>query len=515
MKQFYHRFMLLCVAATAPGVLLGTILAQRADGSALVVLAVLVALGLSGSLACILARWQADWVLDGILSWFRHSVVQANGQIPAEAGLQQLPELAFLAEHHNYMMATIRELQAAQNEQTLQIEQAQRIKSDFMRGVSHHLRTPLNSVLAASHSLSNQLESLGDREGPTILLNGIHDLTQTITSLLTLAEMDSGMLNLKHQWFDLPPLIDELKQQIKRSLHQEALQIEWKVDASIPEKIHLPRELVRVVLTNLVRSPARLMTSGLVQVSLKLDGENRLRVEFQAQPLTIEAEVQQQLFQRFPDYTEQFRQQYPGLNMNLSLVRDLTRLMGGQVEIQAQPPETFGLRLLLPLDQTQLQANVPSIGSLQDYELDLAQELMQDMTEASTARRGWKILIAEDDLGNQFLFRQYLQQLSEDRYQLRFANNGKQAVEMVRQELPDLIFMDIMMPIMNGIEATTQIKNDSDSSGVPIIAITTLATGQDEDTIMRHPFDAYIKKPLMVETFYSLLNDWLPDHQAE
>ncbi len=567
MKAFRIRVFLTVVGILITGLLiLGHFVAD--DTNTGLVLGWMLGVGVIGGIGSwFLVGWLAEWYLGPLFQLFRKASANKEGRIPDEPEIRQVPELMFLRDHFNYMASTIHDQSHRLMEKALQTEKAQRIKTDFVRNMSHHLRTPLNTVLGASEVFQQQALPDEQRELAQVIHRGVHDLSQAVTNLLTLSEIDSAMIRTTPVWIDLQPEVEALLETICETVGVTRQRVVLRYGDQAPSQIFYDLRYFKQMLFTFVRILLRFSEKEPLIIVFEQHDENTFACSVQTSELQLTKEELQDVFDRFPKIGTQYNQQYPGLSINLALVQELAEFQGGGIHASRLPGGgcrfVFTLPLQFPaiepavaghsspsmprqpnLEESSLESINPeellppeSRAALQDDEDSMEPEEgfdanqsqdekaeaqavkspqeantnieEQPATKAQPETRAWSVLIAEDDTGNQFIFKQYLEHRPGKQYEVRFAKNGHEVMEHVKYKVPDLILMDIMMPQMGGVEATRLLQEDPLTQSIPIVAITSMATGADRETIMADAFSGFLSKPVMVEDFYRVLDQFL------
>jgi signal transduction histidine kinase/DNA-binding NarL/FixJ family response regulator len=365
-----------------------------------------------------------------------------------------------------------------------QAEAANRAKSAFLANMSHELRTPLNAILGfsrllmdAPHATEEQRTSLG-----IINRSGEH-LLNLINNVLDIAKMESGRVALEEDTADLFQILQETQSLLYARAAEKSLTFTVEQAADLPRLVTVDQGKLRRVLINLVGNAVKFTSAGgivLRATRVADSGSSHARVRFEVQDSGpgISQEDCKVLFQPFVQASGRSAAE-AGTGLGLAISKQNVELMGGTIGVSSEPGKgsTFFFEVpvtVLPaeaLPETREDARV--IG----------------LAEGEPVRR---LLIVEDHPDNRLLLHTLLERLG---FELREAVNGQEAVDLAIKWHPDLIFMDMRMPVMDGLEATRRIKADPVGRQAKIVALTAHALEQDRTEILAAGCDDFIRKP--------------------
>jgi PAS domain S-box-containing protein len=358
-------------------------------------------------------------------------------------------------------------------------EAANKAKSTFLANMSHELRTPLNAILGFSLLMSeDQTLSPNHRETLGIINNSGKHLLQLINDVLEIAKIEAGKLQLEITTFDLHELVREVMEMMRLRAQQKNLQLTLDQSLDFPRHIRSDEARMRQIIVNLVSNAVKFTDAGSVTVRLgKLKAS--LLIEIEDTGPGISEENQQNLFKPFVQLSTEANQD--GTGLGLSIVRQIVNMMEGRITLKSSPDKGTLFRIELPLQEA--------------HETDLPQLAEKQYTRVIGLKPGhpaYRILIVEDQQENRLLLRKLLEPLD---FELREAVNGKEAVTLFEQWQPHLIFMDIRMPVMDGLEATRRIKASDTGAQTHIVAITAHALEEERKEILAVGCDDFIRKP--------------------
>lgn len=349
-------------------------------------------------------------------------------------------------------------------------EESNRLKSAFLANMSHEIRTPLNAIVGFSGILADTDDKQEKQEYVSIIENNNALLLQLIGDILDLSKIEAGALEFTYADTDINQMLTELEQSSRLRLNNS--QIALTFDQHPPQcHLHTDRNRLLQVIGNFMSNAIKFTRQGAIRFGYRQQDDQTIYFYVSDTGPGIADEQQKMIFGRFVKLNN-FEQ---GTGLGLSICQSIVAKFGGQIGVNSQSGQgaTFWFTIpCLPARQTQ-----------KTKETD-------NFPKETVQKEKLTILIAEDNPSNYKLFESILK----NEYQLLHAWNGEEAVEQFKQHQPHLILMDIKMPLLNGYEATAQIRKLSPS--VPIIAVTAYAFAEDEWRISKAGFNEYATKPI-------------------
>ncbi len=351
-------------------------------------------------------------------------------------------------------------------------ELSDRLKSAFLANMSHEIRTPLNAIVGFSELMVDS----NDPEEKAEYMNIIHSnnelLLRLINDILDLSKIESGILERKREKFNLSKVCDELYMMIQPKITSPA--IEFSLNNPHPECcVYLDRNRLKQVWMNFLTNAVKYTESGYIKMGFSL-GNGGIKIFVEDTGVGIPVELQSKVFERFQKLNE-FTQ---GTGLGLAISRAIIEAAGGEVGFTSVPGSGSTFWAWIPCD-VEIQGVVNA---------DISSENQRSSFDKLNEKE-MRILVAEDNDSNYLLLKYILKN-----YNLTRVKNGADAVRKVRDEKFDLVFMDMKMPVMGGLEATRKIREFD--AEIPIIALTANAFDSDRVSAMDAGCNAFLTKPL-------------------
>lgn len=385
-----------------------------------------------------------------------------------------------------------------------QAEAATRAKSVFLANMSHEIRTPMNAILGFSHLLQEKITDPHLQHYLSAIGSSGTALMSIINDILDLSKIEADKLSLHPEPTDLKQLLKELYQLFSLSAQEKAIELTFNYPEQTLPLLYLDPVRIRQVLINLIGNALKFTSSGSIQLSITLQKTAQtapdhidISLELQDTGIGIAAEFLPRLFQPFVQQERAYAMHRGGTGLGLAISQRLIEMMNGKISVKSQPDQGSCFRITLP--------NVPMATSISQ------QEVRAEKNHHFRLRPA-QILLAEDVQMNQELIRFMLE---DQPIELLIAANGKEAVQQAQSHHPDLILMDIKMPIMDGTEALHVLQNSPYPSHPPIIALTAYAMDEDKQDFLQQGFAAVLSKPIEQRTLLTLLSQFLGEIETE
>ncbi|HEX7373354.1 MAG TPA: GAF domain-containing protein, partial [Steroidobacteraceae bacterium] len=384
-------------------------------------------------------------------------------------------------------------------------EGASRAKSDFLASMSHELRTPLNGILGYSQLLRHD-GTLPPQHADSIAAIercGEH-LLGLISDVLDLAKIESGKLDLDLAPFDLGDLLRDVADIARVRASQGGLDFSFEIAGHVPGLIVADQRKLRQVLLNLLGNAVKFTSRGAVRLRVRSQdaGEGRCKLRFEVEDtgVGIPADEIERIFDPFQQ-VKQHGHHVEGTGLGLAICRRLVGLMGGALTVTSEPGH--GSRFTVDID-----VQVSAVTG--------AQVLAPAARISGYAGRRRRILVADDKTDNRQVLGRFLRLLGFD---VDEAVNGAAAVEIARRTRPDLVFMDLVMPVMDGFEAIRRLRTEPPRDDLRIVALSASAFDATRTQSIAAGCDDFMIKPVRLELVVDLLGrelglHWLRDATA-
>jgi signal transduction histidine kinase/CheY-like chemotaxis protein len=369
-------------------------------------------------------------------------------------------------------------------------EQANKAKSTFLANMSHELRTPLNAIMGFTQIVRGK----GEGVLPEKQLDNLDKVTSSsqhllglINTVLDIAKIEAGRMEALPARFKLSVLAEQCAN-LATPLLKPEITLEKQVDESIGV-IYSDQDKIKQIALNLLSNAAKFTHAGKIILKVeKLDDKN-VAISVKDSGIGISEEAVGRVFEEFQQADNTTTRQYGGTGLGLTISRNLARLLGGDLTATSELGKGSTFTLTIPMNYKIDNASSSDLESDSVHPAESNAETSHTEEQAKRAPTQ-TILIVEDTELNINL----LAQLLEDDYKLLFAKDGAQGVDMAQQEKPDLILMDISLPIMDGYEATRRIRTNMAS--IPIIGLSAYAMTGDADKAKEAGCNDYVTKPI-------------------
>jgi len=362
---------------------------------------------------------------------------------------------------------------------------ANKTKDEFMANMSHELRTPLNIISGFSELLAQMIKDPAQQEYLNSIRSASKQLLALIMDILDLSKIETGKLEIKTTRLDLKALFFEIEQIFKMKAVEKNIKIVQEFDKNFSNDIIFDKTRLRQVLFNLVGNAMKFTANGQItlssDVSVHPDNKNIIDLEIKVRDtgIGIPKEGQQLIFDSFTQQDGKSTRKYGGTGLGLTICHRLTEMMNGEISLNSEVDVGSTFKLVFK--------DIETVGEL-DQNDDI---LFFDQNTISFMDA--KILVVDDVILNRKLLEK---SLSKRGCEILLAENGEEAIKMVQKHHPELIIMDIMMPVMDGIEATKKLKADRQTKHIPVIALTAFLEDQNISKILDAGFEACLSKPI-------------------
>ncbi len=331
----------------------------------------------------------------------------------------------------------------------LKAEEANKAKSEFLANMSHEIRTPLNIILGFTNILKEKIQSTENRNYLYKIIDSGNNLIHIINDTLDLSKIEAGKLELNITKVNILDLLKKIKQNFLIKIEEKGINFYLKISPDLPKIIYLDETRIKQVLFNLISNSIKFTHKGYIELSAEckfntVNNNNDFFIDLifklKDTGIGVPDNQQKEIFAPFTQSIGQSNKRYGGTGLGLPITKRLVTKMGGKINLESKKGETF-FNVYLP------QVKYSKNHKQQIIENDLLDVEFEDST----------ILLVEDIDSNREIVIEFL---SNYNFKILIAENGLEAVSMSKKYLPDLILMDIHMPVMNGIEASKLINSD-------------------------------------------------------
>lgn len=377
-------------------------------------------------------------------------------------------------------------------------------KSEFLANMSHEIRTPLTSISGILNLIRDAHLNPGQEELVIQASQSTERLTRLLSDILDLSRLESGQILLRENLFKISSIRSSILELYELTAKSKGIKLECHIDEDLPECLIGDEVRLAQILFNLVGNAIKFTSEGGVQVEISQTAHSGRNITLLFSIIDSGAGIPEEeyirIFESFAQVEGEYQRNHQGAGLGLAIVQRLLMLMGGNISVESFEGEGSTFYVRIPF---RLPADVRhALGTKQEK-------------EAVEAENEFKVLLVEDDLGNQLTIMKQLERIG---YNVELAENGAQAISMLSEGNFNCVLMDIQMPVLDGVEATVSIREGNagkQNQKIPIIALTAYAMVGDREKFINAGMDHYLSKPVNIKNLSALLDELKQKSSAE
>jgi len=379
-------------------------------------------------------------------------------------------------------------------------ELANKYKSEFLANMSHEIRTPMNAILGIVEIMLDSSIAEEHQNSLRLLKHSAESLLNLLNDILDLSKVEAGKLTIKNSLFDLHSLIQNIEALFEVSAKKKNLDFQVKISSEVPRYIFADALRLKQIFINLISNALKFTEEGYVKVELFVETSRykNLIITVEDTGIGISKDKLEQIFEAFVQVDLSTTKRWGGAGLGLSICKGLVDLMSGTIKVTSELNKGSKFYVSIPLIH---QSSYPKETKFK------LQTDFDDEVYFKTSNQ-LKILIVDDNEINHLIANRML---TKKGHIVTSVYNGIEAIESIKKNKYDLVFMDVNMPEMDGLEATLRIREiemASSSPQVPIIAMTAYAKAEDKVRCLKTGMNDYISKPINVKELDLILSKY-------
>ncbi len=399
-----------------------------------------------------------------------------------------------LDSYRRHLEELVKQRTAELAEARARAEDANRAKSAFLANMSHEIRTPMNAILGLTYLMRQQQPTPEQSTRLDKVAVSARHLLTLIDSILDLSKIEAGRMAVESVDFELAAVVRDVCDILRARADEKGLVVTRSVDEGVPAMLRGDPLRLRQILINLGGNAVKFTQQGAVALKVRplpatADGMLRLRFEVSDTGIGIDAEQRASLFQPFEQADASMSRRFGGTGLGLAISRRLVELMGGHLDMQSTPGQGSSFWFEVPFAKClipQASAQSPSV-------------------QIPATALPLHILVAEDDEINQEVAKELLESAG---HKVDLASDGAAAVELAQMTRYDLVLMDLQMPVVDGLQATRQLRALPGYAATPILAMTANAFEEDRRQCLDAGMNDFIGKPVDPDRMFAAVRRW-------
>lgn len=366
-------------------------------------------------------------------------------------------------------------------------EEANRVKSPFLGVMSHEIRTPMNAIIGLTELLIAGQTNEGQRELLFKVKSSAEALTEILSDILDISQLEAGNLTISTAATDLKQLVTNVFELNRSTAEAKNIEYTLSLDDRLPPQIECDAARLRQVLSNLLTNALKFTETGSVSMYVHIgkQADQKLQFVITDTGIGIPAALHQRIFKPFVQADNSNTRRFGGIGLGLAISQRIVHAMGGSIVVDSMPGRgsTFTVTIPLNLPQATLsQTALPTEGFL------------------------GTVLVVEDVEINRIILCQMLGKMG---IEVVEATNGQEAIEKFCERL-NLVLMDVHMPVVDGLAAAAEIRKKDNDHRIPIVAVTAAVMEEDRQSCLKAGMDDFLAKPVSLASLSAMLKKYLP-----
>jgi signal transduction histidine kinase/HPt (histidine-containing phosphotransfer) domain-containing protein/ActR/RegA family two-component response regulator len=436
---------------------------------------------------------QPLFIEEHALGYFIHTVSKINGSIYEELRSTISYALKGIFQFEEVMKAQEKVVEGIEQNRILSLQKeaaqaASEAKTRFLASVSHEIRTPMNAVLGMAELLLSESLNNRQRHYAEDIKTSAMSLLNIINEILDLSKIQSGRMDLSPVHYNFISLLDNIGSMMHFLIKNKNVAFDIDMQGEIPRYLYGDNARLRQILLNILSNAAKFTEKGYVRLTISVSGKD-ICFTVTDTGMGIKEEDLADLYDAFKQADTVMNRDYKGTGLGLTITKALVEMMNGKIEVESVLGQGTTVYVIIPKiigDETKVQRYIA--------------------TKKLLCSPDTNILAVDDNAINLKVICELLRQCGVTVFA---AASGEEALEMLRIDQYNLIFMDHMMPEMDGVETTKKIREMGINT--PIIALTANAVISAKEMLMASGMDDYLSKPIVKEQLYEMLAKWVPD----
>jgi len=373
---------------------------------------------------------------------------------------------------------------------------ANKAKSDFLSNMSHEIRTPMNAILGFTELLDESIDDKRLKSYVNTIKTSGQTLLYLINDILDLSKIESGKMQIVNSQVNIKKLFEETLDLFRLKAEQKALSLELNIDPNTPKSLIIDSHRLKEILINLIGNAIKFTDHGYIKVNLNVievfehNSKINILIVVEDSGIGIDKKDQENIFNIFEQTENQDIKKYGGTGLGLAISKKLASIMDGSLEVESKLGK--GSKFILKINNIDI-ASITEDENIYEEKIDYKNLVFKNAT----------LMVVDDVVENRELIKE---SINSSHITIFEASNGIEAIKLAKEKKPDLIFMDIRMPEMNGYTATKEIRKFSTT---PIIALTASIMQDELDKLEGEKFSGYLRKPVSKAELYKMISKYI------